>query len=85
MPRALKQKTEITVYFCALSVVLLLALHEAQPLLYFNIRYLTYLFPFLVVMSWAAVKTVQCDPRFDEGHPTAWVAPLLFVLTVLRQ
>lgn len=79
----LERTTETTVYFCGVSVVILLALHEAQPLLYFNIRYLTYMFPFLLVMSWAAIRTVQGDQRTGHEQPAAWIAPLLFVLAVL--
>lgn len=79
----LDREAETTVYFCGVSVVTMLALHEAQPLLYFNIRYLTYLFPFLVVMSWAAVQTVQRDDRVADSRSHQWIAPFVFVLAIL--
>lgn len=55
---ALGTPREAPVYFWGLSVSTLVLLHEAQPLLYFNIRYLTYTLPFLLVMSWALIRTV---------------------------
>jgi hypothetical protein len=45
---------EPAVYFVAVGGVLVLVLHESQPLNYYNLRYLTYLWPFLLVLSWYA-------------------------------
>ena len=41
-------------HFCAIAVVALLFVHESQPLFYCNVRYLTYIWPFLFARSWAA-------------------------------
>ena len=65
--RRLDLRHEVTVYFCAYSVIALLVLHEVRPLLYFNIRYVTYLMPFLLVMAWTAV--VSFSPRRSPGSP----------------
>ena len=50
-----ERHVESTVYLAVSSVVLLLIVLEANPLLYYNIRYLTYLLPLLLVASWSLV------------------------------
>jgi len=74
---------EVTVYFAGLSFVTMVVLHEADPILYFNIRYLTYLLPFLLVMSWSAAATFTSG---DAGWVFAGLVPvrtLLILLAVL--
>ena len=44
---------ESTVYLAVSGVVLLVVVLEANPLLYYNIRYLTYLLPLLTIAAWS--------------------------------
>ena len=44
---------ESTVYLAVSGTVLLVLVLEANPLLYYNIRYLTYLLPLLMVAAWS--------------------------------
>ncbi len=62
--------TEVTVYTGALAVVALLGLHEVKPLLYFNIRYVTYLMPFLVTMAWTLPGACAARPHDSDGSAT---------------
>ena len=50
---------EPAVYFVALSAVGVLLLHESQPLNYYNVRYLTYVWPFLLVLAWHAFARMR--------------------------
>lgn len=68
--------TEVTVYAGALAVVALLGLHEVKPLLYFNIRYVTYLMPFLVTMAWTLPGACAARSRDGDGSaPASALAP----------
>jgi hypothetical protein len=44
---------ESTVYLAVSGAMLLVLVLEANPLLYYNIRYLTYLLPLLMVAAWS--------------------------------
>ena len=59
---------ESTVYLAVSSVVLLVVVLEANPLLYYNIRYLTYLLPLLLVASWSllAPDVLHSPPASDD-------------------
>ena len=46
---------EMTLYGCAAAIGVTLLLHEYDPLLYFNIRYLTYMFPFILTLAWSSL------------------------------
>ncbi len=51
-------------HFAGLGVVAVLLAHESQPLLYYNIRYLTYSWPFFFVLGWVGyVALAQIDVR----------------------
>ena len=71
----LPEPTERLVYFSAVGALVVLAVHESQPLFYYNVRYLTYIWPFVFVLSWCAFATVD---RRAVGRPvTAALVVLL--------
>jgi hypothetical protein len=59
---------ESTVYLAASATVLLVFVLEANPLLYYNIRYLTYLLPLLLVVSWSLLSPGVIGPS-GTGDP----------------
>ena len=63
-----ERNVESTVYLAVSSVVLLVVVLEGNPLLYYNIRYVTYLLPLLLVASWSllAPDALLPSPASDE-------------------
>jgi len=57
VPR-LDTRIQALVHTSAFGIIALLLLSEAIPLIYFNVRYLTYLLPFLLVMAWSLIASV---------------------------
>ncbi|MEK9637085.1 MAG: hypothetical protein VW060_08440, partial [Acidimicrobiaceae bacterium] len=49
----LPEAIERFVGFGTMAVIGVLVVHESQPLLYYNVRYLTYVWPFNIVVAWA--------------------------------
>jgi hypothetical protein len=45
---------ESGIYFSLFAMVGHLLIHESTPFMYYNVRYLTYIFPFFFLLSWAA-------------------------------
>lgn len=64
------------VYFCGLASVAIPFVHESQPLGYYNIRYLCYVWPFVFVMSWIAFA------RRQRHGPPSWIAGLVALLVL---
>jgi hypothetical protein len=63
--------TAVTVYFAGFSVIALLLTLEANPLLYYNVRYLTYLFPLASVMAWSVLApSITPTRRSSPAHLT---------------
>jgi hypothetical protein len=69
--RRREPQTATTVYFAAFSVIALLLTLEANPLFYYNVRYVTYLFPLASVMAWS-ILAPQLTPtrRSSSTHLT---------------
>ncbi|MEM9465425.1 MAG: hypothetical protein AAGA90_08615 [Actinomycetota bacterium] len=55
----LRPEIEHLTHFGALGAVAVLLAHESQPLLYYNIRYLTYVWPFLFVLAWVGYLALR--------------------------
>jgi hypothetical protein len=53
---------ESTVYLAVSGAVLLVLVLEANPLLYYNIRYLTYLLPLLTIAAWSLLAPGVVGP-----------------------
>jgi hypothetical protein len=68
VPR-LDRRVQALVHTSAFGIVALLLLSEAIPLLYFNVRYLTYLLPFLLVMAWSLIASVDKHKSWASGSP----------------
>jgi len=89
--RHLERDHEVLAYFCAGSTVAMLLVHEARPLLYFNVRYVTYLLPFVYVLAWISAmpdptttRAVNLDPETrDESAPRLRPRALLAALALL--
>ncbi|MEM9465430.1 MAG: hypothetical protein AAGA90_08640 [Actinomycetota bacterium] len=73
---SLPEPIERSVYFGAVAVVALLVVHESQPLLYYNVRYLTYVWPFLFVLAWAGYGSL----RVANGRQAIRAAVLVALL-----
>lgn len=73
--RTLDRARTSTVHFCGLSTLLILGVHEARPQMYYNVRYLTYVWPFLFVMSWIAYSSI------GRKLSTHWKVGCLVALT----
>ncbi len=61
----LDQPIQTTAYLSALFIVGHLLTHEAKPLVYYNVRYLTYIVPFLFFLAWAGTA----HKRFPADGP----------------
>jgi hypothetical protein len=59
---------ESTVYLAVSGALLLVVVLESNPLLYYNIRYLTYLLPLLLVASWSLLAPGIIGPADTEAH-----------------
>ena len=59
--RAPKQSLEIEhlTHVAGLGALGVLLAHESQPLLYYNIRYLTYSWPFFFVLAWVGYSAIR--------------------------
>lgn len=79
----LPERSESSVYFCGLSVAALLTLHELRPLLYFNVRYVTYFFPFLVAMGWAASVALSRPTQEQRVLRTPWWSSTVAVAVII--
>ncbi|MFZ4718055.1 MAG: hypothetical protein ACOYMR_01435, partial [Ilumatobacteraceae bacterium] len=66
--------------FCGAAVAVLLFVHEAKPLLYFNIRYFSYAFPFLFVGAIAGARQLRGHTR---AIATAFLATTVVAAYVL--
>lgn len=64
--------TSVVVHFCLFATVGILLAHELKPLGAYNIRYLTYVWPFLFVLAWAvfAVGSPGVSLRLRAGAVT---------------
>ena len=76
--RQREASTAVAVYFAGLSVIALLLILEANPLLYYNVRYVTYLFPLASVMAWSVLA-----PRTTPTGRTSRAHVTLVALLVL--
>lgn len=72
---------EATVYFCAFSVAGIVLVHELKPLGAYNIRYLTYVWPFLFVLAWIAFVLVGAN--WSRSMRIGALGVLVLGLTVL--
>ena len=54
-----RPEVEGLVHFAAIAALAVLLAHESQPLLYYNIRYLTYTWPFIFVLAWVGYLGVE--------------------------
>ena len=71
---ALPESVERFVYFGAVAAIAVLAVHESQPLLYYNVRYLTYVWPFLFPVAWAGFAALRASNPRRAIHAAAVVA-----------
>ena len=67
---------ETTIYLSTLSIATHLLLHEATPVLYYNVRYLTYTLPFILFLALASLA----HPRFPRSKGVLATAVVLVVL-----
>lgn len=77
--------TTLTILFFTVAH---LFVHESQPLLYYNVRYLTYLLPLLAVASWIALRTLAIGrgPRVATAAISlAVLAPALIPATPFQE
>jgi hypothetical protein len=58
---------EATVYLAVSGALLLVVVLESNPLLYYNVRYLTYLLPLLAVAAWSLLAPGVIGPA-DSGR-----------------
>ena len=70
----LPEPIERFVYFGAAAAVVVLVVHESQPLLYYNVRYLTYVWPFLFVTAWAGFAALRVGSARPSLHAAVVVA-----------
>jgi hypothetical protein len=70
------EHVESTIYLAVGFVILHMALHESQALMYYNVRYLTYTFPMLYFASWS----ITAHPRFHVRPPLAVAVTVALVL-----
>jgi hypothetical protein len=85
--RRQSEHVESTVYLAVSGAILLVIVLEANPLLYYNIRYLTYLLPLLVVAAWSllAPGRIRTSSTFEARRRvlTSAVAMRPFVAATL--
>jgi hypothetical protein len=85
--RRQQHHVESTVYLAVSGALLLVVVLEANPLLYYNIRYLTYILPLLTVAAWSLLAPgVVGSASIPEAHRrvvTSAVAMRPFVAATL--
>ena len=71
------------VYACALGILAIVLVNEATPLLYYNVRYLTYNLPMLVLMAWSLWAPPE-HPQMARGSaPQAAFRSVAFAVMLL--
>lgn len=74
--KAQRKAVEATIYLSALAVAAHLLIHEAKPTMYYNVRYLTYVFPFMLFLA----LTALLHPRLSTNNRLRFAVVALFVL-----
>ena len=77
--RAPRQATAVEglTHFGGLAAVAVLLAHESQPLLYYNVRYLTYVWPFVFVLAWVGYAALSRGGATAPTKAAALVALLV--------